>query len=138
MDYEEKQVKQFVDFISNEYLAELLVDNLPGVMSVVTSENTTYYGHGFPVGGALVHYGNSTVVGYALNNHLDFKIYYNSKEIKDSYVIVGFEIVPRSIRYSNKEEVSSMCGQPKVPSMSIQGKGAKWVNDVMLSSSPHP
>ena len=124
MDYEAKEVKQFVDFIANEYLAEVLVDNLPGVMKVVTSDNYTYYGHGFPVGGAL-------------NNHLDFKIFYNEKEIKDSYVIVGFEITPRSVRYNSKEEVSSMCGQQKVPSMSIQGKGSKMVNDVRVASLPH-
>lgn len=136
MDYDPKDVKKFTEFISNEYLAEVLVDNLPGVMKVVTSDNYTYFGHGYPVGGALVHFGNSSVVGYALNNHLDFKIFYNNKEVKDSILIVGFEVTPRSVRYSSKEEVSSMCGMQKVPSMSIQGKGSKVENDVHLSTPP--
>lgn len=100
MDYSEEQVRTFIDFIDNEYLAEILVDNLPGVMSVRTSDGTTYYEHGFPVGGVLVQRDSNTPMGYALNNHLDFKIFYNDKETKDASVIVGFEITPRRYLFS--------------------------------------
>ena len=110
-------------FIDNEYLAEILVDNLPGIMNIRTTDGSVYYEHGYPVGGILVQYGNNTSMGYALNNHLDFKIYYNDESAEQSS-IVGFEIAPRSIRYASLNEVPSACQQEKVPSMSIQGKGA--------------
>ena len=123
LDYDEKQVKKFIEFIDNEYLAEILVDNLPGIMNIRTTDGSVYYEHGYPVGGILVQYGNNTSMGYALNNHLDFKIYYNDESAEQSS-IVGFEIAPRSIRYASLNEVPSACQQEKVPSMSIQGNGA--------------
>ena len=88
-------MEKLVRFIDNEYLVEILVDNLPGIMRVGNYMNTSYFEHGYPLGGVLVPKGNTTVVGYALNNHLDFTIYYNENEVKDSVVIVGFEISPR-------------------------------------------
>ena len=100
MDYDQSQVSQFVDFIDNEYTAELLIDNLSGVMRVTMSDEYSDYEHGFPIGGVLVHVGNGSVMGYALNNHLDFKIYVNEKDAENSLVIVGFEIAPRRFFYS--------------------------------------
>lgn len=99
-DYGSEDIKKFVEFIDNEYLAEVLVDNLPGVINVQTTDGMTYYEHGYPVGGVLVQNGSNDALGYALNNHLDFKIFYNDKEVKDSVVIVGFEIVHRRYFYS--------------------------------------
>lgn len=136
-DYDTEDIKKFVDFIDKEYLAEIIIDNLPGVITIQTNDGTTYYEHGYPVGGILVQNGNSDVLGYALNNHLDFKVYYNDQEVKDSAVIVGFEIVHRSVRYASKEEVAQMCGKDKVPAMSIQGKGAQPVDGVLFLSLFH-
>ena len=76
-DYGSEDIKKFVEFIDNEYLAEVLVDNLPGVINVQTTDGMTYYEHGYPVGGVLVQNGSNDALGYALNNHLDFKIFYN-------------------------------------------------------------
>ena len=94
-DYTPDDVRKFTEFIDNEYLAEILVDNLPGVITVQTTDGTTFYEHGYPVGGVLIQNGSSDVLGYALNNHLDFKIFYNDEEVKDRIVIVGFEIAHR-------------------------------------------
>lgn len=123
-------------------MAELLVDNLPGVMRVKVSDEHSDYEHGFPVGGVLVQMGNSTVMGYALNNHLDFKIYVNDKEAENAFVIVGFEISPRrfchlfliicSIYYKSRDDVPTMCSKEKVPAMSIRGKGVHETDGVCL------
>lgn len=94
-DYSTEDVNKFIDFIDNEYLAEILIDNLPGVITIQANDGMTYYEHGYPVGGILIQSGSSDVLGYALNNHLDFKVYYNDQEEKDSFVIVGFEIAHR-------------------------------------------
>ena len=64
-------------------------------MNVHISDDTTYYEHGYPIGGVLVKQGNDKPIGYALNNHLDFTVMYNEQESKDGFVIVGFEISPR-------------------------------------------
>ena len=85
----------FVDFINNEYTGEILVDNLPGVMRMTDKEGKVEYDHGYPIGGVVVQKENSSVVGYAINNHLDFNIYVNDKEAENSFVIVGFEMTPR-------------------------------------------
>lgn len=98
-DYTDEELKQFVSFIDNEYLAEILVDNLPAIMNVRISEETTYYEHGYPIGGVLIKQGDDKPIGYALNNHIDFTISYNEKESKDGFVIVGFEVAPR--RYNS-------------------------------------
>ena len=94
-DYDEKEVDMFVDFINNEYTGEILVDNLPGVMRMTDKEGNVEYEHGYPIGGVLVQTGNSSVVGFAINNHLDFNIYVNDKEAENAFVIVGFETTPR-------------------------------------------
>ena len=137
LDYDANQIKKFITFIDNEYLAEILVDNLPGIMNIRTTDGSVYYEHGYPVGGLLVQYGNNTSMGYALNNHLDFKIFYNDESPEVSS-IVGFEISPRSIRYSTLNEVPSACQQEKIPSMSIQGKGSRHgPHGVGVDSSLH-
>ena len=94
-DYDEKEVDMFVDFINKEYTGEVLVDNLPGVMRMVGENGKVEYDHGYPIGGVLVQKENSSAVGYAINNHLDFNIYVNDKEAENSFVIVGFEMTPR-------------------------------------------
>ena len=142
MDYDQTQVAQFVNFIDNEYVAELLIDNLSGVMRVAISDEYSDYEHGFPIGGVLVQVDSKKPMGYALNNHLDFKIYVNEKDAENSVVIVGFEISPRrfsyacsimsSIQYSSKTDVSSMCSAKNVPAMSIRGKGTHETDGVCL------
>ena len=99
-DYSDEELKQFVSFINDEYLAEILVDNLPAVMNVRISEETTYYEHGYPIGGVLIKQGDDKPIGYALNNHIDFIISYNEKESKDGFEIVGFEVAPRRYLFS--------------------------------------
>ena len=69
-------------------------------MNVRISEETTYYEHGYPIGGVLIKQGDDKPIGYALNNHIDFTISYNEKESKDGFVIVGFEVAPRRFVFS--------------------------------------
>ena len=143
MDYDQSQVSQFVDFIDNEYTAELLIDNLSGVMRVAMSD----YEHGFPIGGVLVQVSNGSMMGYALNNHLDFKIYVNEKDAENSLVIVGFEIAPRrffcsfyiiySIQYNSKDDVPTLCSAKTVPAMSIRGKGVHETDGVCSANWIH-
>ena len=147
MDYDQSQVSQFVDFIDNEYTAELLIDNLSGVMRVAMSDESSDYEHGFPIGGVLVQVSNGSMMGYALNNHLDFKIYVNEKDAENSLVIVGFEIAPRrffcsfyiiySIQYNSKDDVPTLCSAKTVPAMSIRGKGVHETDGVCLANWIH-
>ena len=98
---------------------------------------------GFPVGGVLLSKETDRELGYALNNHLDFTIYLNDKEIRDVNTVVGFDITPRryvyhanflfpfifyrynlmiSIRYSSREEVATYCNSHHFPVMQIRDK----------------
>ena len=94
-EYDEKDIEQFIQAINNEYVVELLVDNLPGKMEVRNKDGFVQQLTGFPVGGTLLSKETDRELGYALNNHLDFTIYLNDKEIRDVYTVVGFDITPR-------------------------------------------
>lgn len=114
-------------------------------MHVRISEETTYYEHGYPVGGVLIKQGDDKPIGYALNNHIDFTISYNENESQDGFVIVGFEISPRrydfwflspsfdSIYYGNKDMVQGTCTKERAPSMVIEGEGLQKSETVWIS-----
>ena len=112
------------------------------------SDDTTYYEHGFPIGGVLVKQGSDKPIGYALNNHLDFTVMYNEKESKNGFVIVGFEIKPRrfvhmtvshsfSVYYTDSDSVQKMCNKDHVPFMVIQGEALRKGEKVTLFSIPN-
>lgn len=94
-NYDEFDIDRFIHFIQDEYTAELLLDNLPGVMEVRTKEGLVRHLTGFPVGGVLLSKNTGLEMGYALNNHLDFTIHVNDHDVRDTLTVVGFDITPR-------------------------------------------
>ncbi|ODH45344.1 hypothetical protein ACO22_00068 [Paracoccidioides brasiliensis] len=99
-----KGVKWGKELISDGYLAEWIMDNLPGATSFVTVDRSQkYYATGFKLG----YLDFSPVDGkarYFINNHFTFVIRWREAPGKagaqGGKAIVGFEIHPKSI-YTN-------------------------------------
>ncbi|KAL7962860.1 Endomembrane protein 70 domain-containing protein [Trichoderma compactum] len=96
------------ELIRDGYVAEWIVDNLPGATSFVTADKTRkYYASGFKLGYAEV----STKTGkshYYLNNHHTIVIRYRRASgragDRGEKVVVGFEVYPKSIGNGNKKD----------------------------------
>lgn len=112
-------VERTKDLIHEGYLAEWIVDNLPGATSFQTTDKTRrYYGAGFKIGEEVLQ-GNKPT--YFLNNHVTLVIRYNRPHGRDGRhggkVIVGFEVFPRSIHSGNR----TAAGLPKDVSQDSNG-----------------
>ncbi|KAF2713706.1 endosomal membrane protein [Pleomassaria siparia CBS 279.74] len=101
-------LKRSKQLIREGYMAEWIVDNLPGATSFQTLDKSRkYYAAGFKIGEEVPspHGGEST---YFLNNHVTLVIRYHQAPGKDGAkgkkVIVGFEVFPKSISASNRTE----------------------------------
>lgn len=93
--------------IRNGYVAEWIVDNLPGAMSFqMTDKSGKYYTAGFKIGEERWIPGQQPE--YFLNNHVTLVIRYHSAPGRDGRrgknVIVGFEVFPKSITASGRSE----------------------------------
>ncbi|KAI9858916.1 MAG: hypothetical protein M1813_007218 [Trichoglossum hirsutum] len=94
-------LKRARELIDNGYVAEWIVDNLPGATSFVTIDKSRkYYAAGFKLG----HKDYSQTTGnprYFINNHVTIVIRWRPAPGKDGErggkVIVGFEVYPKSI-----------------------------------------
>jgi transmembrane 9 superfamily member 2/4 len=94
-------LKRARELIDSGYVAEWIVDNLPGATSFVTIDKSRkYYAAGFKLG----HRDISPDTGkprYFINNHVTIVIRWRSAPGKDGErggkVIVGFEVYPKSI-----------------------------------------
>lgn len=96
-----RDIKYARDLVKDGYVAEWIVDNLPGATSFVTVDKTRkYYAAGFKIGSK--DYSPSTgKPRYFLNNHLTIVLRYRKANGKDGErggkVIVGFEVYTKSI-----------------------------------------
>lgn len=100
-----KHAKQMV---KEGYVAEWIVDNLPGATSFVTVDKTRkYYAAGFKIG-----YKDISLSGgkprYYINNHLSLVLRHRQAPgkagEKGGRVIVGFEVYPKSIGPNKRSE----------------------------------
>jgi len=97
-------LKKAVEVVKNGYVAEWIVDNLPGATSFVTVDKSRkYYASGFKMG----YEDSSPTTGrprYFINNHVTLVIRYNGAPGNDGKkVIVGFEVYAKSIEASNRD-----------------------------------
>jgi transmembrane 9 superfamily protein 2/4 len=96
------------ELIREGYVAEWIVDNLPGATSFQTTDKSRkYYAAGFKIGDETT----SALGGpaeYLLNNHVTLVIRYHRAPGKEGdkgkKVIVGFEVFPRSITATGRNE----------------------------------
>ncbi|EKD17465.1 uncharacterized protein L3040_005068 [Drepanopeziza brunnea f. sp. 'multigermtubi'] len=95
-----QDLKRAREMVKDGYVAEWIVDNLPGATSFVTVDKSRkYYSAGFKLG-----YKEISTVGksrYYINNHLAIVIRYRKAPGKDGErggkVVVGFEVYTKSI-----------------------------------------
>ncbi|ORY14206.1 multispanning membrane protein [Clohesyomyces aquaticus] len=101
-------LKRTMELIRDGYVAEWIVDNLPGATSFQTTDKSRkYYAAGFKIGEEVIT-GPGAEPQYFLNNHVTLAIRYHRAPGKDGdqgkKVIVGFEVYPKSIEAGNRTE----------------------------------
>ncbi|KAJ9629840.1 hypothetical protein H2203_002221 [Taxawa tesnikishii (nom. ined.)] len=95
------------EIVKDGYVAEWIVDNLPGATSFVTvDQSRKYYAAGFKMG----YEDFSPTTGkprYFINNHVTLVVRYHQAPGKDGQrgkkVIVGFEVYAKSIEAGNRD-----------------------------------
>lgn len=100
-------LRKAIEVVQKGYVAEWIVDNLPGATSFVTVDKSRkYYASGFKMGYEEL----SVVTGqprYFLNNHHTIVIRYHNAPGKAGQqgkkVIVGFEVYAKSIEAQNRD-----------------------------------
>lgn len=87
------------ELISENYQVEWIVDNLPGATAFISLDRSKrYYAAGFPLGAVDKETGRAI-----LNNHVTLLLRYRKADReKDRYVIVGFEVYPKSVSTESK------------------------------------
>jgi transmembrane 9 superfamily protein 2/4 len=101
-------LKQTKDLIKTGYVAEWIVDNLPGATSFQTTDKSRkYYAAGFKIGDEVPS-PNGGEPTYFLNNHVTLVIRWHRAGRKEGEhakkVIVGFEVFPKSISAGNRTD----------------------------------
>ncbi|RDW69782.1 putative multispanning membrane protein [Coleophoma cylindrospora] len=102
-----RDLKRARQMVKDGYVAEWIVDNLPGATSFVTVDKTRkYYAAGFKMG-----YKDFSPTGkprYYLNNHLTIVLRYRKAPGRDGEkggkVIVGFEVYTKSVGHEKRLE----------------------------------
>lgn len=101
-------IRRTRELIRDGYIAEWIVDNLPGASSFQTTDKSRkYYAAGFKIGDEI-----TPALGgpaeYLLNNHVTLVIRYHHAPGKDGdkgkKVIVGFEVFPKSITAKDRDD----------------------------------
>ncbi|EON67097.1 hypothetical protein W97_06350 [Coniosporium apollinis CBS 100218] len=100
-------LRQAQELIREGYVAEWIVDNLPGATSFVTTDKSRkYYAAGFKLG--YEDYSRTGRPRYFINNHVTLVIRYHQAPGKDGRqgkkVIVGFEVYAKSIEAGNRND----------------------------------
>jgi transmembrane 9 superfamily protein 2/4 len=100
-------LERATELIEQGYVAEWIVDNLPGATSFVTVDKTKkYYAAGFKLGS--VEYAGEEGKRYWLNNHHTIVIRYRRAPGKDGdkggKVVVGFEVYPKSVGVGGRRD----------------------------------
>lgn len=106
-EVDEDGINMAIELVRNGYVAEWIVDNLPGATSFVTADKSKkYYAAGFPIG--REESDKSGVAHYYLNNHVSLMILYREAPTRISQqpqkVIVGFEVYPKSAEAGNRDK----------------------------------
>ncbi|RFU73227.1 nonaspanin tm9sf [Trichoderma arundinaceum] len=96
------------ELIRDGYVAEWIVDNLPGATSFVTADKSRkYYASGFKLGYTEASK-RTGKLRYYLNNHHTIVIRYRKASgragDRGEKVIVGFEVYPKSVGNGNKKD----------------------------------
>ena len=96
-----------IEVVKNGYVAEWIVDNLPGATSFVTVDKSRkYYASGFKMGYEDISL-TTGELGHFLNNHVTMVIRYHKAPGRDGQrgkkVIVGFEVYAKSIEAENRD-----------------------------------
>ncbi|KAF2093441.1 hypothetical protein NA57DRAFT_61556 [Rhizodiscina lignyota] len=103
----EAAVQRGIELIRDGYVAEWIVDNLPGATSFVTADKTKkYYAAGFKMGHDEID--KQGQPHYFLNNHVTLQILYRNAPGREGEqgkkVIVGFEVYPKSVEAGNRDK----------------------------------
>lgn len=103
-----KDLKRAREMVQEGYVAEWIVDNLPGATSFVTVDKSRkYYAAGFKMGYRDIAPNNGHS-RYYINNHLTIVIRYRKAPGKDGEnggkVIVGFEVYTKSVGATKRLE----------------------------------
>ncbi|CAI9760996.1 unnamed protein product [Fraxinus pennsylvanica] len=94
-----KQAKEFKERIDDEYLVNMILDNLPLVVPYKRSDiDLLVYQHGFHVG-LRGQYTGSKEEKYFIHNHLTFTVKFHKDEQTAAARIVGFEVKPFSVKH---------------------------------------
>ncbi|KAF2494110.1 endomembrane protein 70 [Lophium mytilinum] len=101
-------LKRAKEVIRDGYVAEWIVDNLPGATSFVTTDKSRkYYAAGWKLGEEYYSSPDADPQ-YFINNHVTMVIRYHRAPGRDGdqgkKVIVGFEVFPKSIEAGNRNE----------------------------------
>lgn len=100
-------VKNMREKIDEDYRVNMILDNLPVVMSTMGPDGTItkFYEHGFPVGskGAVVEGGEPK---YVIYNHLAFTVLYHKDGENRVSRVVGFEVTPYSVKHDYEEPLN--------------------------------
>lgn len=101
-------IRRAKELIRDGFVAEWILDNLPGATSFQTTDKSRkYYAAGFKIGDETS-VGQGGPTEYLLNNHVTLVIRYRRAPGNDGdkgkKVIVGFEVFPRSIEANNRNE----------------------------------
>ncbi|KAK8797127.1 hypothetical protein WA158_004337 [Blastocystis sp. Blastoise] len=99
--YNKDDLNQLSKLVEGEYLGHFIIDDLPVSMKVETANNGLYYEHGYPIGCPVVSPTTKKVESQALNNHLNFVVYYNQEQENSTVSIVGFEVSPKSMYHQS-------------------------------------
>lgn len=102
-----KDLRRAREMVKEGYVAEWIVDNLPGATSFVTVDKSRkYYAAGFKMGYKDI--SNTGKSRYYINNHLTIVIRYRKAPGRDGdrggKVVVGFEVYTKSIGPQKREE----------------------------------
>ena len=98
-----EQTKAFHDAVADEYRVNMILDNLPAAVrssrvDASTGETRTHYERGFPVGFVATDDASGAKKTY-VHNHAGFKILFHRDDDTDLARIVGFEVIPASVKH---------------------------------------
>ncbi|KAG0455875.1 hypothetical protein HPP92_023663 [Vanilla planifolia] len=95
----QKAAKNFKEKIDDEYRVNMILDNLPVAVPRQRKDGNhePTYEHGFRVGL------KTKDKKYYINNHLSFKVMYHKDLESEDARIVGFEVIPSSVKHEYAE-----------------------------------
>jgi transmembrane 9 superfamily protein 2/4 len=102
-------VRRTKELIKDGYVAEWIVDNLPGATSFLSTDKTRkYYASGFRIGEMVANGVKGAEPTFIIYNHVSLVIRYHRTPSKNGtkgkQVIVGFEVFPKSISADHRTD----------------------------------